>query len=220
MHRMTEREEGFSLIELLVVMLILGVVGAVTLTGLVRGMRTSEHVQARTDALVELERAGQRLERELRRGMWSTSLTPSGSQPKGCVVPAVNNAGNASSLRGNDLSLVALHSGERYRYRITLADGVVRMAEARWDGTGWDPIADRVVIAGVTNAAHGIPLLTYLGADGEQLVPSVGEYTNLHIAQLRKYRLRLRLDVRGEEPIELSTLVAPRNGGGRCPVLD
>lgn len=219
MRRMKE-QDGFTLVELLVVMVILGVVGAVTTTGLIQGMRTTDRVQARADALVELERAGQRLEREIRRGMWSTSLTPSYTQPKGCVVPAVNTAGNASSLRNDEISLVALHSGERFRYKISLTGDEVRLAESRWTAAGWTAVADRVVIDGVTNAAHGIPLLTYLGADGQQLVPSAGQYTNLHIAKLRKIQLRLRLDVRGEEPLELSTLVSPRNGGGRCPVLD
>lgn len=214
------QEDGFTLVELLIVVVILGVVGAVTVTGIVQGMRTTDRIQTRADALVELERASQRIERELRRGMWSISLTPSGDPPNGCVVPALNDAGDASSLKPDDLSLVVFHTGDRYRYHLTLDGGTVRLDQDRWDGTGWVDVADRVVIDDLTNEAHGIPLLTYVGADGETLAPSAGgEYTNLDIAKLRKYRLRLRLDVNGDEPIELSTLISPRNGGGRCPVV-
>jgi prepilin-type N-terminal cleavage/methylation domain-containing protein len=61
-----EREEGFTLVELLVVMLIFGVIGGVVTTSLVRGLRTSHHVQSRIEAMAELQRGAERIARELR----------------------------------------------------------------------------------------------------------------------------------------------------------
>lgn len=213
-------EEGFSLVELLVVVLILGVVGAFTIQGLVQGMRTTDRVQSRLEAMAELERATQRTARDLRRGVWSIALAPGGLQPKGCAVPAVSTDGTKSTLRDGDLSIVTMHSGERFLLRFRLDADRLRMDESRWNGTGWTALGTRTVIDGLTNAAQPTPLFTYLGSDGKVLPKSSGgEYTNLDIAKLRKIELRLRTDVRGEEPLELSTVISPRNGGGSCPVI-
>lgn len=216
-------EAGFTLVELLVVVVILGVVGGYTLTGLVQGMRTADRVEARADALAELERAGQRVARELRRAVWSNNLTTSDDQPRGCTVPAVT-AQTESTLAPDDLSVIVFHSDERFRYRYTYTAGELRLDEDRWDGSSWIDVADRVVIDELTNATHGIPVFTYVGADGKVLPLSTDDegdvrYTNLDIAKVEKIRLRLRLDVRGEDPMELTTMVSPRNGVGTCPVL-
>lgn len=59
-------ESGFTLVELLVVMVILGVVGAITVAGVVRGMQTSAHAQDRVEALTATETTLERITRELR----------------------------------------------------------------------------------------------------------------------------------------------------------
>jgi prepilin-type N-terminal cleavage/methylation domain-containing protein len=59
-------EAGFTLIELLVVVMILGVVGSIVTTGLVQSMQNTRQTQARVQAMAELQRAAERVSRELR----------------------------------------------------------------------------------------------------------------------------------------------------------
>lgn len=64
--RRPEAESGFTLVELLVVMLLLGVVGGVTIAGLVTGMQQSQRAQDRVSAMAELQRTAENVARELR----------------------------------------------------------------------------------------------------------------------------------------------------------
>lgn len=59
-------EQGFTLVELLVVSLIIGVVGAVTATGIISGMRTTADAQDRAEAQAATRVAAERASRELR----------------------------------------------------------------------------------------------------------------------------------------------------------
>lgn len=59
-------EQGFTLVELLVVVVLLGVVGSVALAGIVTAFRTSTNAQERVATLTELETATQRMSREIR----------------------------------------------------------------------------------------------------------------------------------------------------------
>ena len=128
-------------------------------------------------ALAELERAGQRVARDLRRGVWSINLTTSGLQPKGCTVPAVT-AESESTLEPDDLSMVVLHSSERFRYRFTLVSGELRLDEDRWDGTAWVDVADRLVDApdGRAPSLAGLAAFARIGLTlaGETPVPLAG----------------------------------------------
>jgi type II secretory pathway pseudopilin PulG len=58
--------EGFTLVELLVVILLVTIVGGVVLTSMVRGMQANALAQARIEAYNELTLAGERVTRELR----------------------------------------------------------------------------------------------------------------------------------------------------------
>jgi prepilin-type N-terminal cleavage/methylation domain-containing protein len=59
-------EAGFTLVELLVVMVLLGVVGSVVTSAIVSGVNSARTTSARTHAIHELEVALQRVGRELR----------------------------------------------------------------------------------------------------------------------------------------------------------
>lgn len=69
-------DEGFSLVELLVVTLLLGVIGSVVVTGLVRSMQVSQETQARMQATAELQRTADRVGRELRAACPLTTADP------------------------------------------------------------------------------------------------------------------------------------------------
>src|SRR5688572_15198620 len=59
-------EDGVSLVELLVVILLMAVIGGAGTTTLVRSMQVSAKTQTRFDALADLQRSVDRMTRELR----------------------------------------------------------------------------------------------------------------------------------------------------------
>ena len=66
MRALRRQEAGATLVELLIVMLIFGVVGAVVLSSTIAGLQNAAATNARIDALQELELAMQRVTRDLR----------------------------------------------------------------------------------------------------------------------------------------------------------
>lgn len=222
-------EDGFTLVELLVVMLILGVVGGITMTSLVQGMNTSNRASARVETLTTLEMAGQRAAREIRRGTWvsayadTTSHTsPTSSTPRECVLPATGSSVSDATLKSDDLSLVTLHSGQRYRTRLVLAAGELTMDTDRWVDrtTGWVDESRQTLATGLTNADNGIPLFTYLDTDGAEILPpAAGTFGIPEIERVAKIEIRFRADASGTDPIEVRSIIAPRNGASACPRL-
>jgi prepilin-type N-terminal cleavage/methylation domain-containing protein len=83
MRVMRKREEGFTLVELLVVMVLLGIVGGIVVNAVTVALRSASHTTARITAQHELEVALQRISRDLRAadplvlsttGDWETDL--------------------------------------------------------------------------------------------------------------------------------------------------
>jgi prepilin-type N-terminal cleavage/methylation domain-containing protein len=64
--RTRHADDGVGLIELLVVVALLAVVGGIVSSGLVSGMRTTRQAQDRVDANAQLQRAAERISREIR----------------------------------------------------------------------------------------------------------------------------------------------------------
>lgn len=128
-------EAGFTLVELLVVMLIMGVIGAFTMSSLVQGIQTSDEADRRVQALTDLQQAGQRVSRELRMA---------------CHVEAV-----AADFAVVDI----LRDDTRYRYSFAV-DGETLEADidiVASDGTTSDHRTDRIA-EGIVN---GSTLFTY-----------------------------------------------------------
>lgn len=64
--RADAHDAGATLVELLVVMLLVGVVGGIALSGTVMGMDSSRHAQERVDALTDTQTMVERVSREVR----------------------------------------------------------------------------------------------------------------------------------------------------------
>lgn len=95
-------ESGFTLVELLVVMLIMGIIGAFTMTSLVQGLEVSNDADRRIQTLTDLQQAGQRVSRELRMACSIDTAAP------------------------DEATIDILRDDTRYRYRIFAeADGTL-----------------------------------------------------------------------------------------------
>lgn len=205
-----DAESGFSLVELLVVILILGVVGGYTLTGLVRGMQTTDRVEARVQTFTDLQRASERVSRDLRRAVWTdTAAALTATPPTGCTFVDLNPA---------DLTVIVFTDGSRFRHRYMLSGDELVLDRDVWSvGTSsWTDFSETTVITGLANVTSGVDLFGYLDASGTDLLDNGFDVTDRRA--VRKFRLTLMGEVRDQGPVEVVTVVTARNGGLPCPV--
>jgi type II secretory pathway pseudopilin PulG len=175
-------EVGASLVELLVVLVLVSVVGTIAVNGLVTAMRVSRQTEARVHAAAELQRAAERITRDVRAACPLEVLD--GDRLVGVVHPGTGTA-------------------QRAIYRYDAATRTLLSATA--DPTG--PIVsstERIVMTDVEPAG---PLFTYLGEDGTPVTAA---------ADVRTVQISLRRDLREQDPVEIETMVALRNGGRAC----
>ena len=134
---------GFTLVELLVVMLLLGIVGGVVGSAFVSGLRSSSATTARTVALHELEMALQRMTRDLR-----------------AADPLVlSESGDFDSQLGARIDRDGTRSD--VSYEIQLSDGVQQLVRV---DTG------QTLVSLVDNG--GEPVFRYLDAEGIEITCS------------------------------------------------
>jgi type II secretory pathway pseudopilin PulG len=203
-------ESGIGLVELLVVILIMGVVGGMTVTSLVQGMRTSSRVDARIQTSTDLQRAAERVARDLRRGVWTDiSMVTPPAEPDGCTYV---------SLEPDDLTLIVFDGSDRYRHVYTHASGALSLDIDQWVAGAWADVSDQVVIDGLNNAtaATPVPVFSFLDRDGVDLLDDGLDASDR--SSVRNFRLTLVGTVTDQPDITLSTTVAARNGGLTCPV--
>lgn len=133
-------EAGFTLVELLVVLTLLGVIGSIVTSGLVQSMRVTRESQTRIEAMAELQRGAERMGRELRAACPLTGADPS------------------------DVRLVVARDGTRFEHRFRLSGGAVthRVVEDP-DGTPTTVQPERVLVPAVDTT---LTRFTYLDADG------------------------------------------------------
>lgn len=207
LRRVPAADEGLTLVELMIVVLILGVVGGITVTGLVRGMQTTDRIEARVEAFTDLQRAAERVARDLRRGVWDdTSVTPVPSPATGC---------SFISLDPSDVTLVVFDGTDRFRHRYQLVGNELRLDVDQFAGGTWTNVSDATVISDLDNAATGDPVFTYLDSGGDDLLADGVQGSDR--AAVRKFRLTLVRQVRDQPAVDLQTTVAARNGGLPCP---
>lgn len=139
-------EAGFTLVELLVVILIMGVVGGITVSGLVGGYRTSTEVQGRLDTHAMLQDSQIDITRRIR---------------SACPVISVGPYDTTVLVRNSDGTV------ERYRFHLP-AGGVLYEDRDRWNGTTWDDVSVRPVADTLDNLTAGIPVFTGIDDQGAE----------------------------------------------------
>ena len=196
-------EQGFTLVELLVVMLIAGVVGAVVTTALVRGMQTSTMAQSRINGLSDLQRGLERVARELRV-----------ADP--LCVPV--DAGDPD-IHESRLGASVYRDGKRYYHEFYLA-GSGENQSLLQDVTVYDPpdastgtlLSSGTFVAETGNDLLGIPLFEYFDQNGDTPTP---------VGAAAQVTINLSKQVLDDDPVRVTTTVEVRNtryssGGGPC----
>jgi prepilin-type N-terminal cleavage/methylation domain-containing protein len=185
-------DEGFGLVELLVVMLLLTIVGAIAIAGIVQGMRTTAHGEDRVQALSAAQTGIERLSRELR-------------------------AADPLTVADSDHVEVAIRRDDRLFYYIYKSEengDLWDLTEERWQfddaeefddpgfvptAAGADAVTSRVLVRSMVDK----DVFTFLTAGGTQT-------TNPGLARQADIQVR-RLVQPGRSPIIVQTTVQMRN---------
>lgn len=207
-HDVREAEDGFSLVELLVVIAISGIVGAVTLTGLVRGLQTGAMADERIEAFTDLQRASERITRDLRRALWTDVSSSSATIPAGCL---------ALDLEPDEISIVVMEGTTRFRHTYAVVGGTMSMTRETWNVGAWQSPVSQPVIGGLTNGSAAEPIFRYLDDEGVDLVAEGGGVQPTDRARVRKFLLRLETEGNTSGAVSVETVVGARNGGRACP---
>jgi prepilin-type N-terminal cleavage/methylation domain-containing protein len=140
-------EAGFTLVELLVVLLLVGVVGSIVTSGLITAMTSTRQTQARIDAMAELQRGAERISRELR-----------------AACPIIG------TLDPHAVTAAIRRDGERLRhtYQFDIGTGILSQDVTRYDAGSWTTtVSGRPLVQDLVNADA---TFTYLDIDGETAV--------------------------------------------------
>ena len=196
-------EAGFTLVELLVVLLIMGVVGGIVVRGIVSASRTTARGEARVTALTDLQKGLERVGRELR-----------------VADPLILDPGGDYS---ESVSAQVFRDGERRIYTyylVATADGTELREDIEvYDGSG-TLLSDRdgLFIADIANLSTGTPLFTYYAPD-----PATGDLVPVDCAGLTadqcrsqhltasQVEIRLEKVLRDQDPLTLSSVLNIRS---------
>lgn len=200
-HR-ARHDEGYTLVELLVVLVIMGVVGTMVVTSFVAASRSTARATERVDALSDVRPAAERLTRDLR-----------------AASPLVL---DLSGAYDTSLGMQLTRGGETFEhtYYLTGSPGDhelwTRRVRFEDDGTT-TPLDDDSLVARVTNAADQ-PLFTYHDADGVEITCQATASTSDELAACRDQHLTAsRVDVHlvrstgNGRPVEFSSSITVRN---------
>lgn len=182
----SDSENGFTLVELLVAMAIMLAVGAVVLTGLVSGLRAAERGQARVAALTDLERAAERLARDLRFADPIDAATTTQ-----VIVNVLRDDGGAQV---------------RHRVTYTVAAGTITETRAVYDPPASATPASTTTRTVIDDLDPTVTVFAFVKADGQAWVAGTDA-----LSDLAEIQLDLRRELADQDPIALETSVFVRN---------
>ncbi len=201
-HRRERCEQGFALVELLVVLVILGVVGGIVTTAVVTSLRASSATTSRVIALDELQTAMQRVSRDLRAAELFIITDSTAVDREVTVVVFRNGEEQEVTYRvenrdGVDV-LVREDTGQTL---ITLVDNC-EVPDEEPDGDEGAAETDPI-------ASCAEPVFTYLNSDGTEIVCD-GDCANAY-SKARQVEIRFIRGINDREPVIVESLVNVRN---------
>lgn len=179
-------DDGVMLVELLIMIVLIGVVGSVVTSGLVQGMRTTIRGQERAYALTDLQRAADRVGRELR-------------------------SGEPVALDSDSAAVDVFRDGKRLRYTFTIAGNVLQETREQWN----DPDADPALVSPDPAGGYTRPVLSglvagssfaYAGRTGTPLATPAAPFEDVD-----QVTLTLLRQLPQQAPLRLDTAVELRN---------
>lgn len=199
-------EDGFSLVELVVVMGLLMVVGTVFVSGLVGGFRASSLVRARMEAMSDLQVGVQRMTREIRAAAPVQLVTVGANRS---IHVRVFKAGGCVRvtyrIEGNELA--------QYTQPLTpaLADGVAPNALACISPGVADPPPGTATRRVLVRDLAADTRFTYQRAGGAAMDFSLTGASRPLERDIRTVRVTVRRNVRRGGVVEVDTTVLLRN---------
>lgn len=214
----SEREQGFTLVELLVAMTLILIVGGVVVTSVVRALQVTTQANERTTALTDIERGLERVTRQIRVAD-PLEIDPDGEcndtgfSGEDCEEQVLQRRLDADTYSDGELKTYSYYladtvDGQELRQDITFRDIETGLVTAETTG---DFIAD------IAND-FDTPLFQFLAAD-----PVTGELTELSCESLtveecrNRYatasavRMTLSKVLTDSTPLSASTVVNIRN---------
>ncbi|MFA9445650.1 type II secretion system protein J [Egicoccus sp. AB-alg6-2] len=198
-------EQGFTLVELLVSMVLLGVVGSVVVSAIVTGMQSARTTTARTMAIHELEVALQRVGRELR------AADPLYVSENGAYGTQIG----AEVVRNGQVQVISFAVVEEDGQQFLVQDTAIGdIADIESGVVELTTLPRRTLVTAVDNGSD--PVFTYFDDYGDPIVctpptPGPSEACDLAYSDAYKIGLRLERTLSDQSPVRAETYITVRN---------
>ena len=188
-------ERGVTMIELFVVILLMGIVGSVATTSMVRGMKVSAATQARFTAVAALQKSVDRMTRELR-----AAAPVQVALPTRAVVVVFRNPGGTTAPAANNFNQQV-----RFTYDYCPTQGRIHVRRQAWPATtptasippqlsaiNCATTSDPVLVDRVVNPVDAVPttqlpnsVFKYFRSDGVTETANLSEVRQIQVRVIR-----------------------------------